>query len=162
MAAVKLQVIPLFFIQIIQKTAFLFLQTRMKCQFWVKNTALLATMLRCASCFLLNCIYHILLIGNIKTLLQKMDAFCFNYRQVGCLYTLLKFRFIGKTAVKSGQLFDKLQRAFRFNHQNRGMNRMHSIAKKRLLGKKYKKHLLSSLPKTKSTQTSGSVFEDRI
>ena len=39
---------------------------------------------------------------------------------------------------------------------------MPSIAKKRLLRKKYKKHLLSSFQKTKSMQTSGSVFADRI
>ena len=36
------------------------------------------------------------------------------------------------------------------------------IAKKRLLRKKYKKHLLSSFQKTKSTPTSGSVLADRI
>ena len=35
-------------------------------------------------------------------------------------------------------------------------------SRKRLLRKKYKKHLLSSFQKTKSTQTSGSVFTDRI
>ena len=34
--------------------------------------------------------------------------------------------------------------------------------KKRFLRKKYKKHLLSSYQKTKSRQTSGSVFTDRI
>ena len=39
---------------------------------------------------------------------------------------------------------------------------MPSIAKKRLLRKKFKKHLLTSFQKTKSTQTSGSVFADRI
>ena len=39
---------------------------------------------------------------------------------------------------------------------------MPSIAKKRLLKKKYKKFLLSSFQKTKATQTSGSVFGDRI
>ena len=39
---------------------------------------------------------------------------------------------------------------------------MPSIAKKRFLRKKYKKRLLSSFEKTKSTQTSGSVFADRI
>ena len=38
---------------------------------------------------------------------------------------------------------------------------MPSIAKKRLLRKKYKKNLLSSFQKTKSTQTSVSVFADR-
>ena len=40
-------------------------------------------------CFLPNCRYHIILIGNIKDLLQKLDAFCFNYQHVDCLYTFL-------------------------------------------------------------------------
>ena len=113
-------------------------------------------------CFLPNCRYHIILIGDIKELLQKLDGFCFNYQQVDCLYTLFKYRFSGKIVVKSGQLFDNLQRAVHFNQQNRGVDRMPSIAKKRLLRKKYKKHLLSSFQKTKSTQTSGSVLADRI
>ena len=113
-------------------------------------------------CFLPNCRYHIILIGNIKDLLQKLDAFCFKYQHVDCLYTLFKNRFNGKIVIKSGQLFDYLQRAVHFNQQNRGVERMPSITKKRLLRKKYKKHLLSSFQKTKSTQTSGSVFADRI
>ena len=36
-------------------------------------------------CFLPNCRYHIILMGNIKELLQKLDAFCFNYHHVDCL-----------------------------------------------------------------------------
>ena len=39
---------------------------------------------------------------------------------------------------------------------------MPSIAKKRLLRKKYKNHLLGPFQKTKSTQTSVSVFAERI
>ena len=39
---------------------------------------------------------------------------------------------------------------------------MPSIAKKRLLRKKYKKHLFSSFQKTKTTRTSGSVFAERV
>ena len=39
---------------------------------------------------------------------------------------------------------------------------MPSIAKKRFLRKKFKKHLFSSFQKTKSTQTAGSVFAERI
>ena len=113
-------------------------------------------------CFLPNCRYHITLIGNIEELLQKLDAFCFNYQHVNCLYTLLKYRVSGKNVVKSGQLFDNLQSGVLFNHQNRGVDRMPSIAKKRHLRKKYKKHLLSSFQKTKSKQTSGSVFADGI
>ena len=39
---------------------------------------------------------------------------------------------------------------------------MPAIAKKGLLRKKFKKHLFSSFQKTKSTQTSGSVFAEGI
>ena len=39
---------------------------------------------------------------------------------------------------------------------------MPNIAKKRLLRKKFKKHFLSSFQNTKSTQSGGSVFADRI
>ena len=110
--------------------------------------------------FLPNCKYHIFLKGNLKEFLQKMDAFCFNYQHVGCLYTLFKYRFSIKNVVKTGQLFDNLQRAVHFNQQNRGVDRMPSIAKKRFLRKQYKKLWLSSFQTTKSTQTSGSVFAD--
>ena len=113
-------------------------------------------------CFLTNCRYHIILIGTIKELLQKLDPFCFNYQDVDCLYTLLKYRFSGKIVVKSGQLFDNLQRAVHFNQQNRGVDRMPSIAKKTLLRKKFKKHLFISFQKTKTTQSIGAVFAERI
>ena len=59
-------------------------------------------------------------------------------------------------------MFDNVQRAVEFNHRDKGVDRMPSIAKKRLLRKKYKKHLFSSFQKTKATQTSGSVFAERI
>ena len=55
-----------------------------------------------------------------------------------------------------------MQRAVHFHHQNRGVDRMRTIAKKRLLRKNYKKKLLSSVQKTKPTKTSGSVFADLI
>ena len=113
-------------------------------------------------CFLPNCRYHIILTVNIKDLLQKLDAFCFKYQHVDCLYTLFKYRSSGKIVIKIRQLFDNLQRAVRFIQQKRGVDRMPSITKERLLRKKYNKHLLSSFQKNKSTQTSGSVFADRI
>ena len=89
-------------------------------------------------CFLPNYRDHIILIGNIKELLQKMHAFCFNYQHVNCVYTLFKYRFTGKVAVKSGQLFDNEQRAVHFNHQNKGVDRMPRITKKRVLRKNTK------------------------
>ena len=39
---------------------------------------------------------------------------------------------------------------------------MRCIAKKKLLRKKFKKHFFSSFEKTKTTQTGGSVFAERI
>ena len=57
-------------------------------------------------------------------------------------------------------MFDNVQRAVDFNHRNKGVDRMPSVAKKRLLRRKYWKHLFSSFPKTKSAQTSGSVFAE--
>ena len=113
--------------------------------------------------FLPNCRYHFKLIANKKELQQKVvDAFCFNYQHMKCLYILFKKRFSGKIIVNSGKIFDNLQRAISFNHQNRGVDRIPSIAKKRLLRKKYRRYLLSMFQKTKLTQTSGSVYADRI
>ena len=113
-------------------------------------------------CFLPSCRYRKKLLGGIKELLWKLDAFCFNHQHLDCLYTFFTYRFSGKNFVKTGQLFDNVQRAVQLNHQNRRVDRMRIIAKKRLLRKKYKKHLLSSFQKIKATQISGSVFADRI
>ena len=114
------------------------------------------------TCFLPSCKYHIVLLGNVQELLKKLDSFCFTYQHVDCLYTLIKYRFSGKVIAKSGQVFDNLQRAVDFNQRNKGVDRMPSIAKERLLRKKYKKLLFSSFQKTKATQTSGSVLAERI
>ena len=113
-------------------------------------------------CFLPSCRYHFTPIGNSKELPQKMDDFCFNCQHADCLYTLFKYRFSVKFVVNSGQLFDNLQWLVHFNQQNRGVDRMPSMANNRLLREKYKKYFLSSFQKTKSTQTSGSVFADGI
>ena len=114
------------------------------------------------TCFLPACKYHIVLLGNVQELLKKLDTFCFNYQHVDCLYTLFKYPFSGKVIAKSGQVFDNLQRAVDFNHRNKGVDRMPSSAKKRLLRKKYKRHLFSSFQKTQTTQNSSSVFAERI
>ena len=114
------------------------------------------------TCFLPAGKYDIVLLGNVQELLKKLDTFCFTYQHVDCLYTLFKYRFSGKVIAKSGQVFDNVQRAVDFNHRNKGVDSMLSIAKKRLLKKKYKKHLFSSFQKTQTTQTSGSVFAERF
>ena len=113
-------------------------------------------------CFLANCRYHIILKDNLKVLPLKLDAFCFMYQHWDCLYTPFKYRFSGKVVVKSGQAFDNVQRAVHFNHRNRGVDILPIIAKRILLGKKYKKHFVELPPKDKLKQTSGSVFANRF
>ena len=101
------------------------------------------------TCFLPACKYHLILRGNVQELLNKVDTFRFTYQLVDCLYTIFKYRFSGKVFAKSGQLFDDVQRAVDFNQRNKGIDRIPSIAKKRFLRKKYKKHSISSFQKTK-------------
>ena len=84
------------------------------------------------TCFLLACKYHIVLLGKVQELLKNLDTFCFAYQHVDCLYTLSNYRLSGKVIAKSGQVFANVQRAVDFNHRNKGVDRMPSIAKKTL------------------------------
>ena len=156
MAAIMLQSIPSFYAKISENSLFISATTYEK--YIVCKDYCIAHHNE-KTCSIPACKYHIVLLGNVQELLKKLDTFCFTYQHVDCLYTLFKYR---KVNAKSGQVFDNVQRAVDFNHRNRGVDRIPSIAKKRLLRKKYKKHLFSSFPKTKTTQTSGSVFAERI
>ena len=62
----------------VQKTVVLILQTPMK-KLWVKNSFFFNHDGK--MCYLRTCSYHILLIGDIIELLQKLDVSCFNYYQ---------------------------------------------------------------------------------
>ena len=159
MAAIMLQAKPSFYAKISEKSFFISASTYEK--FIVCNDYCIAHH-DDKTCFLPACKYHIILLGKVEELLKKLDTFCFTYQHVDCLYTQFKYRFSGKVSAKSGQVFDNVQRAVDFNHRDKGVDRMPSIAKKRLLRNKYKKHLFSSFQKTKTTQTSGSVFAERI
>ena len=159
MAAIMLQTFPSFYAKNSEKSLFISVTTYEK--YIVPKDYCIAHHNE-KTCFLPACKYHIVLLGNVQELLKKLDTFYFTYQHVDCLYTLFKYRFSGKVNAKSGQVFDNVQRAVDFNHKNKGVDRMPSIAKKRLLRKKYKKHLFSSFQKTKTTQTSGSVFAERI
>ena len=80
--------------------------------------------------FLPNCRYNYLLLGDTDELRQKLDAFCFTYQHVDCLFRLFKCRFSGKTVAKCGQVFDILQKAVEYNQRNRELDKMPSNAKK--------------------------------
>ena len=113
-------------------------------------------------CSLPACKYHIILLGENEELLHKLDTLWFTYQHADCLYTLFKYRFSGKVFAKSGTVFHKVQRAVSFNQTDRRVDKMPSIAKKRLLRRRFRQHFMNALQKNKSTQTSGSVFAERI
>ena len=159
MAAVMFQSIPSFYTKFSEKSLFISANTYEK-HIVCKDYCIAHDDNK--TCFLPACKYHIILLGNVEKLLKKLDQFCFTYQHVDCLYTLFKYRFSGKVIARSGQVFDILQRAVDFNQKNKGVDRMPSIAKKKLLRKKYKKDSFSSFQKTKTTQTSGSVLAERI
>ena len=146
MAAIMLQTIPSFYAKISEKSLFISANTHEK--YIVCKDYCIAHHNE-KTCFLPACIYHIVLFGNVQELLKKLDTFCLTYQHVDCLYTLFKYRFSGKVIEKIGQVFDNVQRAVDFNQRNKGVDRMTSIAKKRLLRKKYNKHFFSSFQKQK-------------
>ena len=159
MAAVMLQTIPSFYTKISEKSLFISVSTYEK---YIVCTDYCVAHHDDKTRFFLDCKYHIVLLGNFEELLNKLDTVCFTYQHVDCLYTLFKYRFSRKVIAKSGQLFDNVQRAVDFNQRSKGVDRMPSIAKKKLLRKNLKKHLFSSFQKTKTTRTSGTVFAKRI
>ena len=159
MAAIMLQTVSSFYTKLSEKSLFISANI---CEEYIVSTDYCIAHHDDETCFSPACKYHIILLGNVEELLKKLDTFCFTYEHLDCLYTLFKYRFSVKVIAKSGQVFDNVQRAVDFHQRNKGVDRMPGIAKKRLLRKKYKKHLFSSFQKTKTMQTSGSVFGDRI
>ena len=132
MAAIMLQPIPSFYAKFSEKNLFISAKTYQKnivckeyCIAHYDNK----------TCFLPTCKYHVILLGEIEELLPKLDTFCFTSQHVDCLYTLFKYRFNGKIIAESGNVFENVQRAISFNQRNRGLDKMPSIAKKRLLRK---------------------------
>ena len=146
MAAIRLQTIPSFYAKISEKSLFISATTYEN--YFVCKDCCIADH-NDKTCFLPACKYHIVLLGDVQGLLKKLDTFCFTYQHVDCLCSLFKYRFSGKVIAKSGQVFDIVQRAVDFNHRNKGVDRVPSIAKKRLLRKKHRKRIVQLLSKDK-------------
>ena len=127
MAAIMLQTNPSFYTKISEKNLFISAST------YEKN--IVCTDYCIAhhddkTCLLPAGKYHIILLGKVEQILKKLDISCFTYQHVDCLYTLFKYRFSGKKNAKSGQVFDYVEQAVDFNHRNKGVDRMPSIAKR--------------------------------
>ena len=147
MAAIMLQSIPSFYAKISEKSLFISATTYEK--YNVEKDYCIAHH-NDKTCFLPACKYHFVLLGNVQELLKKLDTFCVTYQHVDSLHALFNYRFSGKVIAKSGQVFDNVQRAVDLNHRNKGIDRMPSIAKKRLLRKMYKKTFVQLLSKDKN------------
>ena len=114
------------------------------------------------TCFLPACKFHVILLGEIEELLQKLDTFCFTYQHVDSLYTLFRYGFNGKYYAKCANVIDNVQKAISINQENKRVAKMPSIATKRPLRKMCKEHFMIALQKNKSTQSSGSLLAERI
>ena len=71
MPAVKLQLIPSFYTSYSKNSLFFSANTNKKC---IVSEEYCFARHDGKICFLLNCEYHIILLGNIKELLQNLDA----------------------------------------------------------------------------------------
>ena len=106
------------------------------------------------------CRYHVLLLGNVEELLQKLDPICFTNQQVDCSFTLFKYEFNGNIVAQGGQVFENVRRSICLNQRNSGGEGIPGIAKKRNLKKKYRKHFSSSFQNAKLKETGRSVFAE--
>ena len=128
---------------ILRKIALSFLQRRKKFTLSVKVTELQKSR------------YQKILIGVPEKLLQERD-FLFHLSAGGFSTYIIQAELQWQTVVRRGQVFDDVQTAVWFNQ--RGVDRM----LERRLKKNYKKGLMRSVQKTKSTWNSGVAFAERV
>ena len=90
MAAIMLQTIPSFYAKTSEKNLFISATTYEK---YIACKEYGIAHHEDKTCTSPACNCHIILIGEIEELLQKLDKFCFIYQHVDCLYTLFKYGF---------------------------------------------------------------------
>ena len=161
MAAAVCQALPSFYSYYCQKSLFISVSSDLYEKYIVTNYFCVSTHI--SYCSLENCKFHILLIGStFDQLLPRFGNFHFTYQIINCLYTLYKYRFYSNVILSVGEVFNQLDRAVHHNLKWKGAEKMPSVAKKRLLRKKFKCHYLCSNQKLASTQITGSAFLERV
>ena len=143
MAAIRLQVVPS------SKTSFsenILLMSTSTYEKYIVSTNDYTAHHNAKVCFLPRCRCHIIPKGDLKEVLLKFDASCLNYQHVYCLYTFYKYWLWSENIFQSRQHLGDVQSAVHVNQQNWWLER---IAKERLLRKKSKSHLLSTLHELK-------------
>ena len=110
-----------------------------------------------------HCQYQILLITDkiMNDLFRKLQCFCVNFQPVDCSHT---FPFTDSTEtglVKLEKNFDIVETFVSLNKLNKGADILPNVCKKKLLCKKLRKHMLTSVHRTMSSQAGGSVWVER-
>ena len=91
-----------------------------------------------------------------------MDDLFFQYQTVDCFYTLEKHQIFGRTMDEAGLVFTQLKRAVQHISENKLVEKLPGVSKKRLSKKKFKRHLLRAEERNASIQTLRSSFFNRI
>ena len=78
------------------------------------------------------------------------------------MYTLYKHQFFGSIIEESGVVFAQLTRVVEHNLENKNVEKIPSISKKRLRRKEFRCQLLRAEKIKASTQTLGTSFLDRV
>ena len=156
MAAVTLQMIPSFYTIYSKNSLFISANTYEK--YFVSKEYCIAGHVD-KMCFLPNCRYHIILIGNIKELLQKLDASATTNRWTACIHF--------SSTASVAKLFSSADNSLLicrgrfFSTSKTEVWTECPASRRRDFWEKFQK-TLSSFQKTNSTQTIRSVFADRI
>ena len=103
--------------------------------------------------------FHILLIGSsFDQILQRLGNFLFTNQIIDCFYTLYKYRFYSNVILSTGEVFNQLDRALHHNLKRKRAKKMPSVATKRVLRKKLKRHFLCYNQKLASLKPSVQLF----
>ena len=68
----------------------------------------------------------------MKETLEKLENLSYVYQKVDCLYTLYKHQFFGSIKEESGLVFAQLTRAVKHNLENKYVEKVPSISKKKI------------------------------
>ena len=112
-------------------------------------------------CFLANCWYHIKLRGDKRELTQKLDAFCFIYQYVDCLFNFSGTNSVAKLLSRVDDFLIMCRGQFISTAKREELTECPAWRKKNL-EEKVQKNLLSPIQKNKSIQSDGSVFAGRL
>ena len=147
MVAVMCQVLPDIYKKFYEKALFICVSVKDYKPYLLTNEYSVASH-NYTLCPLKNCSFHIILISSsIKELLQKLDDLSFQYQTVDCLYTLYRHQIFGHTMEEAGLVFTQLKRAVQHNSENKFVEKLPIVSKKRLSRKKVQQTSTESLAK---------------